>query len=128
MIDTNIGGLLRYRQSFNYGETLSYTVNYNAGTQSGWFWTTNGFWDGYATPSYLTIAVICPGLSVWFGRAYLAGTGGFYRIDTDFKTPTGSSLNALDVIDYWGPYGANSLRITTTNGAYGGNMIIKISG
>jgi len=124
----SIGGLLRHRQSFNYGETLSYTVGYNGGNQSGWFWTTNSFWAGYATPSYLTIAVICPGLSVWFGRAYLAGTGGFYRIDTDYKTPTGNNLNALDVVDYWGPYGANSLRISTTNGAYGGNMIIKISG
>ena len=58
---SSIGGLLRHRQSFNYGETLSYTVGYNGGNQSGWFWTTNGFWDGYSTTSYLTIAVYCSG-------------------------------------------------------------------
>ena len=123
-----IGGLLRHRQSFNYGETLTYTVGYNGGNQSGWFWTTNGFWDGYSTTSYLTIAVYCPGLSVWFGRAYLGAGGGFYSVVSDYASPTGSTLNALQVVDYWGPNGANSLRIITTNGAYGGSMIIKISG
>jgi hypothetical protein len=125
---TNIGGLLRHRQSFNYGETIYYTVGYNGGNQSDWFWTTNGFWDGYGTASYLTIAITATGNSaVWFGRAFLGQGGGFYSIIQDYRNPNGGT-NTISVVDYWGPYGANSLRISIANPVYGGNFVIKVSG
>ena len=111
----------------SYAETLSYTVGYNGGSQSGWFWTTNGFW-GNTGGAYLTIYIKAVGYSSeWYGRAYLASSGGSYGVVCDYRNPTGT--NAIDVVDYWGPYGANSLRISLVNNyVYGGDFIIKVSG
>jgi hypothetical protein len=127
---TNIGGLLRHRQSFNYGETVSYEIGYNGSPGlDGWWWTTNGFWAGYGTASYLTIAVNATGVSaVWYGRAYLAGTGGAYAVVQDFRQPDNNNLNQITVTNQWGANGANAMRITILNGAYGGSFIIKVSG
>jgi hypothetical protein len=126
----SIGGLLRHRQSFNYGETVSYEIGYNGSPGlDGWWWTTNGFWAGYGTASYLTIAVTATGVSaVWFGRAYLAGTGGAYAVVQDFRQPDNNNLNQITVTNQWGANGANAMRITILNGAYGGTFIIKVSG
>jgi type III secretory pathway component EscS len=128
--NTNIGGLLRHRQSFNYGETVSYEIGYNGSPGlDGWWWTTNGFWAGYGTASYLTIAVNATGVSaVWFGRAYLSGTGGAYSVVQDYRSPDNNNGNQITVTNQWGANGANAMRITILNGAYAGSFIIKVSG
>jgi hypothetical protein len=111
--NTNIGGLLRYRQSFNYGETVSYQTGYNASAGlDGWFWTTYGFWDGYGTASYLTIAVNATGVSaVWYGRAYLAGGGGAYAVVQDYRNPDNNNVNQITVTNRWGSYGAKIIML-----------------
>ena len=123
----NVSGLTRHTQLFNYGDTISYTADFTG--SSGWFWTTNHYWNGYATASYLTIAVTCSGISgsYWYGRAFLSGTGGFYNVICDFRTPD-SGANTLSVANWWSSNGWNALRITIINAVYGGNMNIKISG
>jgi hypothetical protein len=127
---TNIGGLLRHRQSFNYGETVSYEIGYNGSPGlDGWWWTTNGFWAGYGTASYLTIAVTATSVSaVWFGRAYLAGTGGAYSVVQDYRSPDNNNTNQITVTNQWGANGANAMRIVILNPNYGGTFIIKVSG
>jgi hypothetical protein len=127
---TNIGGLLRHRQSFNYGETVSYEIGYNGSPGlDGWWWTTNGFWAGYGTASYLTIAVNATSVSaVWFGRAYLSGTGGAYSVVQDFRQPDNNNTNQITVTNQWGANGANAMRIVILNANYGGTFIIKVSG
>jgi hypothetical protein len=127
---TNIGGLLRHRQSFNYGETVSYEIGYNGSPGlDGWWWTTNGFWAGYGTASYLTIAVNATSVSaVWFGRAYLSGTGGTYSVVQDYRSPDNNNTNQITVTNQWGANGANAMRITILNANYGGTFIIKVSG
>jgi hypothetical protein len=126
----NISGLTRLRHIFNYGETLSYVVGYNGGSASGWFWTTNGFWSGYGTGSYLNVAITCTGIFgvYWYGRAFLSGAGGCYAVITDFRTPDNNNGNQISVQEYWGPNGANALRISILNISYAGNFNIKISG
>ncbi len=133
--NTQISGRLGCEQdvfSRNYqnaGEIVNYTVNYNGGNQSGWFWTTNGYW-GSTEASYLTICIYPTGISniVWYGRAFLGRGGGFYNIICDYRNPDGA-FNSINVVDYWGPNGANSLRISLlNNNIYAGSFIVKITG
>ncbi len=56
------GGLTTSRNYDNYGETLTYTVGYNSGPDSGWFWTTNGYWT-VTGGAYLRVYVRCTGIS-----------------------------------------------------------------
>jgi hypothetical protein len=119
-------GLLTHRQSLNMGETLNYTTNYAGGGQNGWFWFTNPFWY-IGSVSYLTIAINSNNGAVWFGRAFLGGGGGFYSIINDYRTPNGGA-NTINVVDYWGPTGENTLRILFDNASYRGSFTIKVSG
>ena len=64
---------------------------------------------------------------MWFGRAFLGQNGGFYSVIQDYRNPIGGT-NTISVVDYWGPYGANSLRISIANPVYGGNFVIKVTG
>jgi hypothetical protein len=122
-----ISGLTRLRQIFNYGETLSYNPNFTG--SSGWFWTTNHYWDGYGTASYLRIAITCSGIGgcYWYGRAYLSGGGGFYGVICDFRTPDNNNANQITVQDWWSSNGWNALRISIQNAVYAGTFNIKIS-
>jgi hypothetical protein len=125
-----IGGLLRARQYFNYGETVSYQTGYNATPGAdGYFWTTNGFWQSIGTASYLSIAINATGVSaVWYGRAYLSPTGGSYNVICDYRNPDNNNGNQISVQDFWGSYGANALKITILNPNYGASFIVKVSG
>ena len=126
--NTTITGQTRLTQIFNYGETLTYTADFTG--SSGWFWTTNHYWNGYATASYLTIAVTCSGISnvYWYGRAFLSGTGGLYNVICDYRTPDNGNANQITVANWWSSNGWNALRITIQNAVYGGNFNIKVSG
>ena len=125
-----ITGLTRSRNYFNYGTTLSYQSSLNGTNGGGWYWVTNGFWDGLSTVSYLCVAITCTGISsaVWFGRIFLGGGGGQYACICDLRTPNGGT-NTINVdANIWDSGGTNAIKITIDNATYGNTFTIKVSG
>jgi len=124
-----INTLTRSRHYFNYGTTLSYQSSLNGTNGGGWYWATNGWWDGISTVSYLCIAITCLGQNaVWFGRMFLGQGGGFYQTICDMRNPTNGNTNQIDVADVWDNGGLNCIKITINNATYGGQFNIKVSG
>jgi hypothetical protein len=124
-----INTLTRSRHYFNYGTTLSYQSSLNGTNGGGWYWATNGWWDGISTASYLCIAITCLGQNaVWFGRMFLGQGGGFYQTICDMRNPTNGNTNQIDVADVWDNGGLNCIKITINNATYGGQFNIKVSG
>jgi hypothetical protein len=120
--------LTRSRQYFNYGTTLDYRTSFDGTNGPGWYWITNGYWDGISTVSYLCIAITCLGQNaVWFGRMFLGQGGGFYQTICDMRNPNGGT-NTIDVADVWNGGGGNAIKITINNAVYGGQFNIKVSG
>ena len=127
--NVNITGLTRSRNYHNYGTTLDYRTSFDGTNGPGWYFVTNGFWDGIGTVSYLCVAITCLGQNaVWFGRIFLGGGGGQYACICDLRNPNGGT-NTINVdANIWNGGGGNAIKITIDNAVYGGQFNIKISG
>jgi hypothetical protein len=104
-----------------YGQLAYYTANWNSTGLYGWFIGLNQFWStnaGNAGSAYLTMTVSCETSShiCWYGRIFVAASGGVYVITTDYRTPTSGGYD-LTVTDHWDGSGNNVLRIRTTTQA-----------
>ena len=55
----------------------------------------------------------------------LSRTGGFYNVICDYRNPD-TGYNTIVVQDFWGPNGANALKIDLlSNFVYGSSFVVK---